>query len=206
MRIRIVMLCLCLFAASSWVRGLTLEEIVRLSQAGAAEKTLVKLIESSEIEFPLTLGNVILLQSAGVTDSVILAIAAKTPLTDDESDESSPYRMRTHRREYTPFDRFYLSTYYSHQYGWPLPNYRNPRDLLETGLYCSPPEHYPDARYVRVYGWGYSYSPRTRIWSIAPYSRVVPRNSLQQHSATPRLIPRNSPQQPSATQKKGNRR
>lgn len=177
---RIVVLCLCLFAASSLVRGLTLEEIIRLSQAGAAEKVLVKLIESSEIEFPLTLGNVILLQSAGVTDSVILAIAAKTPLTDDESDESAPYRPRAYRREYTPFDRFYLSTYYSHQDGWPLPNYRNPRELLESGLYYPPPDCYPDARYVRVYGWGYSYSRRTGMWSLSPYSRLVPRNSLLQ--------------------------
>lgn len=78
------------------------------------------------------------------------------------------------QEELKPFDQFFLSTYYSHQYGFPEKDYRSPSDILNRGLYYnSGYKNYPNARRVRVYGNSFSYD-RFGFQS-SPYSIIVPR-------------------------------
>jgi hypothetical protein len=76
-------------------------------------------------------------------------------------------------RELKPFDQFFLSTYYSHQYGFPEKDYDSPSDILNQGLYYnSGYKYYPNARRVRVYGQGFA---GDRFgFNVSPFSIIVP--------------------------------
>jgi hypothetical protein len=170
------------------LRALTVAEIVRLHEARVAEEVIVKWIEANDSEVTLTVADIIELQNKGIGAKVILALLQKvtTKTNESKANESkiaAKHKKKEKPRELSSFDRFFLSTYYSHEYGWPEPNYKNPQELLEAGLYYQPPVHYPHASRVRVYGWGYSYRPH-HYWpyTVSPFSILVPREYVEKRS------------------------
>lgn len=163
-----------LLALSYDICGLTLEDIIRLSQSQVDEEVIVSIIKSSDTRWELGIDDIILLKNQGVSPDVIIAIIEKS---DSESTEKG--------RERTAFDEFFLSPYYSHQYGWPEPNYASPREILESGLFYQPPDNYPDARWTRVYGWNYAYDRRRQVWQSSPYSLIVPKKKKKCYGTRP---------------------
>lgn len=161
--------------------ALTLEQILRLHEAKVSEAIIVQVIATNKITFSVTTDTILLLKRKGVSDNIILALmnkgVSKVPscdsrLTPRPADQPS-------KRKLTPFDRFFLAPYYSHEYGWPEPNYDSPQDILEQGLYYESPDSYPNARYERRFGLDYSCQPRNNrgtVW-VSPFSILVPKQS-----------------------------
>lgn len=169
-----------LFLLSLPLRALTIDEVVRLHEAKIAEEVIVKWIETSTSEIALTVADIVQLKNKGVGDKVIMALLHKN--VKQQKQQARPAARNKEKqkpRELSPFDQFFLSTYYSHQYGWPEPNYKNPQELLEAGLYYEGPTNYPHASRVRIYGWEYAYHPHRRWpYTLSPFSIIVPRQHV----------------------------
>lgn len=162
--------CLLPFYAAA----LTLEEVVRLSEANVGEEVILALIGANQVPLHVSANDVLCLKKRGLSDKVIIALikhsspAEKQPFTISGAEER--------RRELSPFDQFFLSMYYSHEYGWPEPNYENPREILEQGLYYQPSTVYPNATMVRIYGIGGAYFPFNPLYpyTTSPFSLIIP--------------------------------
>ena len=164
----LIILGCCLMAKA---RAFGIKDVVKLSKSGVQDDVIIALIDNSVINADLTIEAIVGLHRQGVSEKVLVALIHKL------ARQNAEYQAQPQQRELSPFDRFFLSTYYSHQYGWPVPNYDSPKQMLEQGLYYRPPDRYPDASRVRIYGHYFSIDPRSPwkqgTWS--PYSIIVPR-------------------------------
>ena len=151
-----------------------IKDVIILSKSGVNDDVIIAIINNAVIGDDLTVEKIIALHRQGVSQKVLVALVNKLARQTTEREAQPP------QRELSPFDQFFLSTYYSHQYGWPAPNYDSPKEILERGLYYSPPDRYPNASRVRIYGHHYSVDPRFpwREGTWSPYSIIVPRSSI----------------------------
>jgi len=177
--------------------GLTIEDIIKLSKADVGDEIILSVIAVSEDKIELKTDDIIRLKKEGVSSKVISALIqgkgtvakAEKPAKKAEPKNEEPKKLEPKKvaldeeeqaEERSPFDQFFLSTYYSTQYGWPTKNYDNPTDILRQGLYYQAPDQYPDARYVRVYGTYHSYAHGPHIYS-SPFSIIIPRRYSHRH-------------------------
>ncbi len=190
-----VFLVCFLFLLGSWVGALDLQDIVRLSKAKVGDEIIINIIQASDDKISLSANDIIHLKESNVSDKIIITLIKsgqkKTPAkTPEFAERISPANAEEElqkvpnekqpsqkKKELSPFDQFFLSTYYSHDYGWPEKNYESPSDILSQGLYYQAPRYYPDSRKVRVYGFGHSFVPgNPNAYTSSPYSILVPRH------------------------------
>jgi hypothetical protein len=157
---------------------LSTNDIIKLKKAGVSDKVIKTLVNrAKKIKKNAKPERK---QAAKVAPRVIekereVVVEERAPEVRDERDDRRD-ENRDEREELKPFDQFFLSTYYSHQYGFPEKDYDSPSDILNRGLYYnSGYKHYPNARRVRVYGDGFSGNGFG--FNVSPYSIIVPRHS-----------------------------
>jgi len=176
---------LCFLLISTQLYALNLSDIIRLSKANVGDDIILSVISVSETKLQLTTDDIIRLKQEGVSDQVIKALVKATPkkakpakkVNKKVRKNQEPRQRYEDGRELSPFDQFFLSTYYSTQYGWPERNYRSKQDILGQGLYYQSPTFYPNARSVRLYGQSNSFD-RFGNFNSSPYSIIVPRRHL----------------------------
>merc|ERR1711976_692812 len=158
-------------------------DIIKLKRAGVSDKVIKTLVNrAKKIKKN---AKPVRKQAAKAAPQVIekereVVIEERAPEVRDERNDRRDRNdeNRDEREELKPFDQFFLSTYYSHQYGFPEKDYNSPSDILNRGLYYnSGYKHYPNARRVRVYGYGLSGGNFGFGFNVSPYSIIVPRNS-----------------------------
>ncbi|WP_372366885.1 hypothetical protein [Candidatus Uabimicrobium sp. HlEnr_7] len=183
---------------------LDVDDVISLANANVGDDIIVSVIAVSDEPIVLSTNDIIKLKKAGVSDKVIKTLVDRAKritknkqrpqkktakkVVKKQREEVAIQERRDDRREQTrenerederelkPFDQFFLSTYYSHQYGFPEKDYNSPSDILNRGLYYnSGYKNYPNARRVRVYGQGFS---GNRFgFNASPYSIIVPRRN-----------------------------
>merc|ERR1711976_314902 len=156
-------------------------DIIKLKRAGVSDKVIKTLVNrAKKIKKN---AKPVRKQAAKAAPQVIekereVVIEERAPEVRDERNDRRDRNdeNRDEREELKPFDQFFLSTYYSHQYGFPEKDYNSPSDILNRGLYYnSGYKYYPNARRVRVYGDGFSGNGFG--FNVSPYSIIVPRHS-----------------------------
>lgn len=157
---------------------LSTNDIIKLKKAGVSDKVIKTLVNrAKKIKKNAKPERK---QAAKAAPRVIekereVVVEERAPEVRDERNDRRD-ENRDEREELKPFDQFFLSTYYSHQYGFPEKDYDSPSDILNRGLYYnSGYKHYPNARRVRVYGDGFSGNGFG--FNVSPYSIIVPRHS-----------------------------
>lgn len=173
--------------------SLDVEDIVSLSKANVGDDIILSVIAVSDEQINLSTQDIILLKKEGVSDKIIKTlirksktakkakkfkkiVAPKNKVLDAKKEEIVASPEEKESKELKPFDQFFLSTYYSHQYGNAKKDYKSTSDLLGQGLYYNGGyKKYPNARRVRVRGNSYSYDRFGSHYS--PYSIIVPKHS-----------------------------
>lgn len=177
MKVPIFAWAILVFALSPCLQALDVDDVVRLMDAKVSEETIVRLIEGSPSLPELSIADILLLQSKGVSDKVIRTWLLKG--VKDKEESFVPFSPnQSHDRPLSSFDRFFLSLHYSHDYGWPKPNYKGPAEILEAGLFYRSPQDYPEASRVRTRGYEYSSCRKQGCCSftISPFTRIVRRS------------------------------
>ena len=163
---RLLLLLIVIFLPINTL-ALTIYDVIRLSQSRLGDQVIISLINNSSLNAAPSVQDIIKMKNAGVSNKVIAAFIQRAATQGKKVQK---------KQERSPFDQFFLSTYYSHQYGWPRRNYDSPADILRQGLFYRPPDDYPNASRVRMRGWYYSINKRWPWgYSISPYSIIVKR-------------------------------
>lgn len=168
---------LSVVAVSDEQINLSTQDIILLKKEGVSDKVIKVLIKKSKKAKKKQKSqkeNNVVFREIKKEEKVEVKVDEPKKLVEVE-EKRVDTREENSQDELKPFDQFFLSTYYSHQYGFPEKDYNSPSDILNRGLYYnSGYKHYPNARRVRERGHGYSFG-RFGV-NVSPYSIIVPRN------------------------------